>query len=64
MSFHFHSLLFDLEIRSKKQGALNEPLEPGSDARVAVLVDCDNATREILEFALRVVAQVGRVVVR
>jgi uncharacterized protein (TIGR00288 family) len=38
----------------------------GSDAekRVAVLVDCDNTTPEILEYALRVVAQFGRVVLR
>ena len=36
----------------------------GSEARVAVLVDCDNTTPEILEHALRVVAQFGRVVVR
>ncbi|MBN8487814.1 MAG: NYN domain-containing protein [Burkholderiales bacterium] len=35
-----------------------------ADARVAVLVDCDNTTPEILEFALRVVAQFGRVVLR
>src|SRR5690606_1805342 len=34
------------------------------EARVAVLVDCDNTTPEILEFALRVVAQFGRVVLR
>ena len=34
------------------------------NARVAVLVDCDNTTPEILEFALRVVAQFGRVVLR
>lgn len=34
------------------------------ESRVAVLVDCDNTTPEILEFALRVVAQFGRVVVR
>lgn len=39
-------------------------LEAGSDSRVAVLVDCDNTTPEILEFALRVVAQFGRVVLR
>jgi uncharacterized protein (TIGR00288 family) len=39
-------------------------LETGSNARVAVLVDCDNTTPEILEFALRVVAQFGRVVLR
>lgn len=35
-----------------------------SDARVAVLVDCDNTSPEILEHALRVVAQFGRVVLR
>jgi uncharacterized protein (TIGR00288 family) len=34
------------------------------EARVAVLVDCDNTSPEILEFALRVVAQFGRVVLR
>lgn len=37
-----------------------QSLEP----RVAVLVDCDNTSPEILEFALRVVAQFGRVVLR
>lgn len=36
------------------------PVEP----RVAVLVDCDNTNPEILEYALRVVAQFGRVVLR
>lgn len=36
------------------------PPEP----RVAVLVDCDNTSPEIVEFALRVVAQFGRVVLR
>ena len=36
------------------------PVEP----RVAVLVDCDNTSPEILEYALRVVAQFGRVVLR
>lgn len=36
------------------------PVEP----RVAVLVDCDNTSPEILEYALRVVAQFGRVVIR
>src|SRR5574339_673559 len=36
----------------------------GGETRVAVLVDCDNTTPEILEYALRVVAQFGRVVVR
>lgn len=34
------------------------------EARVAVLVDCDNTTPEILEHALRVVAQFGRLVLR
>ena len=37
---------------------------PIHEARIAVLVDCDNTTPEILEYALRVVAQFGRVVVR
>jgi uncharacterized protein (TIGR00288 family) len=41
-------------------GATNLP----GDSRVAVLVDCDNTSPEILEFALRVVAQFGRVVLR
>jgi uncharacterized protein (TIGR00288 family) len=36
----------------------------GGEARVAVLVDCDNTTPEILEYGLRVVAQFGRVVLR
>lgn len=40
--------------------APNIPIEP----RVAVLVDCDNTSPEILEYALRVVAQFGRVVLR
>ena len=34
------------------------------DTRIAVLVDCDNTTPEILEHALHVVAQFGRVVLR
>ncbi len=34
------------------------------EPRVAVLVDCDNTNPEILEYALRVVAQFGRVVLR
>ncbi len=39
--------------------------QPSSvDAKVAVLVDCDNTTPEILEHALRVVAQFGRIVLR
>ena len=35
-----------------------------ADSRVAVLADCDNVSPEILEHALRVVAQFGRVVLR
>lgn len=35
-----------------------------SDGRVAVLADCDNTSPEILEHALQVVAQFGRVVLR
>jgi uncharacterized protein (TIGR00288 family) len=35
-----------------------------AEGRVAVLVDCDNTTPAILEYALRVVAQFGRVVLR
>lgn len=35
-----------------------------SDARVAVLVDCENADPDILDYALRVAAQFGRVVLR
>lgn len=34
------------------------------ETRVVVLVDCDNTTPEILDHALRVVAQFGRVVLR
>lgn len=34
------------------------------EARVAVLVDCDNVSTEVLEHALRVVAQFGRIVLR
>lgn len=46
---------------------MGEPMasqSTGADSRIAVLVDCDNTTPEILEYALRVVAQFGRVVVR
>lgn len=35
-----------------------------TEARVAVLVDCDNVSPDILEYALRRVAQFGRVVLR
>ncbi|SED73598.1 NYN domain-containing protein [Burkholderia sp. WP9] len=37
---------------------------PPVESRVAVLVDCDNTRPEILDYALRVVAQFGRVVLR
>jgi uncharacterized protein (TIGR00288 family) len=36
----------------------------GNEDRIAVLVDCDNTSPEVLEHALKVVAQFGRVVVR
>jgi uncharacterized protein (TIGR00288 family) len=39
-------------------------IAPNTDARVAVLVDCDNTSPEILEYALHMVAQFGRVVLR
>lgn len=35
-----------------------------TEHRIAVLIDCDNASPESVEHALRVVAQFGRVVVR
>ncbi len=35
-----------------------------TESRVAMLVDCDNTSPEVLEYALRVVAQFGRVVLR
>lgn len=35
-----------------------------TEARIAVLVDCDNTTPEVLEYGLKVVAQFGRVVLR
>lgn len=35
-----------------------------AESRVAVLVDCDNTTPEILDHALRIIAQFGRVVLR
>ena len=38
--------------------------DQGTDSRVAVLVDCDNTSPEILKYALQVVAQFGRVVMR
>jgi uncharacterized protein (TIGR00288 family) len=39
-------------------------VKSGNDLRVAVLVDCDNTNPDIVEYALRVVAQFGRVVLR
>lgn len=39
-------------------------IDSGADSRVAVLVDCDNTSPEILECALRRVAQFGPVVLR
>lgn len=39
-------------------------IKDNNEGRVAVLVDCDNTSPEILEYALRVVAQFGRVVLR
>lgn len=38
--------------------------QAAGDSRVAVLVDCDNVSPEILDYSLRVVAQFGRVVMR
>lgn len=35
-----------------------------AEGRVAILIDCDNTSPEILDFALRVAARFGRVVVR
>ena len=43
---------------------MSQGFSSASDSRVAVLVDCDNTTPEILEYALRVVAKYGRVVLR
>lgn len=40
------------------------PSNHGTDTRVAVLVDCDNVAPDTLDFALKVVAQFGRVVLR
>ena len=42
---------------------MNTPIQ-ANETRVAVLVDCDNTTPEILEYALKVVAQFGHVVLR
>ncbi len=40
------------------------PSSGESDSKVAVLVDCENADPDILDYALRVAAQFGRVVLR
>jgi uncharacterized protein (TIGR00288 family) len=40
------------------------PQVAAPEPRVAVLVDCDNVATEVLEHALRVVAQFGRIVLR
>ncbi|MDN3919104.1 NYN domain-containing protein [Roseateles violae] len=40
------------------------PTELNTDAKVAVLVDCENASPDVLEYALQVAAQFGRVVLR
>ncbi|WPE25056.1 hypothetical protein PshuTeo1_07510 [Pseudomonas hunanensis] len=39
-------------------------LQNHGETRVAVLVDCDNVAPEIVEYALKVAAQFGRIVVR
>ena len=44
--------------------ASNQAQPQQAEARVAALVDCDNTSPEVLEYALRVVAQFGRVVLR
>ncbi|WOD09901.1 NYN domain-containing protein [Pseudomonas sp. NyZ704] len=41
-----------------------QDLTNGSEATVAILVDCDNVPPEILPYALRVAAQFGRVALR
>ncbi len=43
---------------------MSPPTPAPTEARVAVLVDCDNVSPEILDHALRVVAKFGRVVLR
>lgn len=44
--------------------AIAPNLNPAVESRVAVLVDCDNTSPDILEHALLMVAQFGRVVIR
>ena len=38
--------------------------QASADSQIAVFVDCDNTSPDILEYALKVVAQFGRVVIR
>lgn len=57
-----HHLLVPLTKRNGEIMAINQGLQ--AESRVAVLVDCDNTNPEVLEHALRVVAQFGRVVLR
>jgi uncharacterized protein (TIGR00288 family) len=52
-----------VRLRGTRRDMAARPAAP-TEARVAVLVDCDNTSPEILEYALRVVAQFGRVVLR
>jgi uncharacterized protein (TIGR00288 family) len=46
------------------QGAEMPSLTNAVESRVAVLVDCDNVSPQVLEHALKVVAQFGRIVLR
>jgi uncharacterized protein (TIGR00288 family) len=53
---------YDVANKEMRETKMNNNSD--TEKRVAVLVDCDNTTPEILEYALRVVAQFGRVVLR
>jgi uncharacterized protein (TIGR00288 family) len=54
---------FDITHTNKRfEIFMSNPASP--ETRVAVLVDCDNVSPEVLEYALKVVAQFGRVVLR
>ncbi len=56
---------YDVQIRLGRAARMaNNNHVADNESRVAVLVDCDNTNPEILEYALRVVAQFGRVVLR
>ena len=51
----------------RESKAINENITmttPVKEAKVAVLVDCDNTDPAVLAYVLRVAAQFGRVVVR